>query len=216
MLNAGPKFVPANPEQALERLGSEINVMKEKVAEAWRRETRTVGRNPQRVEQFANRLEEELRTTISEGTGVDREIEKTLERFKKEQKKGKVIFRQTDKSKVFHVDRPETYIAKSIAYMKKTDAYQEVEQSPLRGMIERTEQLLRDLVNRKLLPGKYFEKLKPNPEEAELPHLYYNPKDHKVGRTVKANSVRNEITNTENISLSRSDHSTYLRSVDSV
>ena len=185
ILNAGPKFVPVNPEQALDRLGREVSVMKEKIAEAWRRETRTTGRNPQLVEQFADRLEEELRTKISEGTGANRDIEKTLERFQQEQKKGKVIFRQTDKSKVFHIDRPETYIAKSIAYMKKTDAYQEVEQSPLKGMIERTEELLRDLVNRKLLPGKYFEKLKPNQDEAELPHLYYNPKDHKIGEPLR-------------------------------
>ncbi|CAM4845256.1 unnamed protein product, partial [Rotaria magnacalcarata] len=52
-------------------------------------------------------------------------------------------------------------------------------------MIETTEQLLRDLVNRKLLPGKYFDKLKPNPIDAELPHLYYNPKDHKVGEPLR-------------------------------
>jgi len=159
--------------------------MKDKVAEAWRRETRTVGRNPILVEQFANRLEEELRSTISKETATDQTVDRTLKRFQKEQKQGKVIFRQTDKSKVFHVDRPENYINKSAAYMKKTDAYQEVEQSPLQGMIDRTEELLRDLVNRKLLPGKYFEKLKPNPTEAELPHLYYNPKDHKVGEPLR-------------------------------
>ena len=159
--------------------------MKDKIVEAWRRETRTVGRNPIIVENFANRLEEELRSKISEGKGQDKLVKKTLEHFQSEQKKGRVIFRQTDKSKVFHVDRPETYIEKSIAYMKKTDAYQEIEKSPLVSMIEKTEQLLRDLVNRKLLPGKYFEKLKPNPLDAELPHLYYNPKDHKVGEPLR-------------------------------
>ena len=159
--------------------------MKDKIVEAWRRETRTVGRNPIIVENFANRLEEELRSKISEGKGQDKLVKKTLEHFQSEQKKGRVIFRQTDKSKVFHVDRPETYIEKSIAYMKKTDAYQEIEKSPLVSMIEKTEQLLRDLVNRKLLPGKYFEKLTPNPLDAELPHLYYNPKDHKVGEPLR-------------------------------
>jgi len=159
--------------------------MKDKVAEAWRRETRTVGRNPILVENFANRLEEELRNTISKETAIDQVVDRTLKRFQNEQKKGKVIFRQTDKSKVFHVDRPENYIKKSAAYMIKTDAYKEIEQSPLQGMIDRTEELLRDLVNRKLLPGKYFDKLKPNPTEAELPHLYYNPKDHKVGEPLR-------------------------------
>ena len=50
ILNYGPKFVPSNPKQALDRLEKEITVMKEKVSEAWRRETRTVNRNPQIVE----------------------------------------------------------------------------------------------------------------------------------------------------------------------
>ena len=159
VLNYGPKFVPANPKQALDRLEDEIRVMKDKVVEAWRRETRTVNKNPIIVEKFANRLEEELRSKINQGAAQDPIVEKALERFKKEQKQGKIIFRQTDKSKVFHVDRPETYIEKSIAYMKKTDAYQEIEESPLNSMIEKTEQLLRDLVNKKLLPGKYFQKL---------------------------------------------------------
>jgi hypothetical protein len=185
VLNFGPKFVPSNPKQALERLEKEISVMKDKVGEAWRRETRTVGRNPAIVDKFAERLEVELREQLSKESGSDKAIEPILERFKGEQKKGKVIFRQTDKSKVFHVDRPETYIEKSAAYMKKTDAYQEVAESPLRGMIERTQDLLRDLVNKKLLPGKYFDKLKPNTDEAELPHLYYNPKDHKVGEPLR-------------------------------
>ena len=185
VLNFGPKFVPSNPKQALDRLDNEISVMKEKVGEAWRRETRTIGRNPILVDKFAERLESELRTVIGKETVTDKVVEKSLEHFRKEQKLGRVIFRQTDKSKVFHVDRPETYIEKSIAYMKKTDAYLEIDQSPLASMIDRTEQLLRDLVNRNLLPGKYFDKLKPNPQEAELPHLYYNPKDHKVGEPLR-------------------------------
>ena len=185
ILNFGPKFVPSNPKQALDRLDSEISIMKDKVAEAWRRETRTVGRNPILVEQFAHRLENELRNKISEETTIDKVVETTLKRFRNEQKKGTVIFRQTDKSKVFHVDKPENYIKKSITYMKKTDAYIEIEKSPLSSMIEKTEELLRNLVNRKLLPGKYFDKLKPNPKEAELPHLYYNPKDHKVGEPLR-------------------------------
>jgi hypothetical protein len=185
ILNYGPKFVPSNPQQALDRLDKELGTMREKVAEAWRQETRTVGRNPSIVEKFTHRLGIELREQISKETGSDKVVESTLRRFRDEQKKGKVIFRQTDKSKVFHVGRPETYIEKSAAYMRKTDAYQEVAESPLRGMIDRTEELLRELVNKSLLPGKYFDKLKPDIGEAELPHLYYNPKDHKVGEPLR-------------------------------
>ena len=87
ILNYGPKFVPSNPKQALDRLASEISVMKDKVGEVWRRETRTVGREPRIVEQFAQRLELELRDKISSETVVDKILERTLERFQSEQKR---------------------------------------------------------------------------------------------------------------------------------
>jgi hypothetical protein len=63
--------------------------MKDKVAEAWRRETRTVGRKPLLVDKFAQRLEIELRETISKETVVDKVVEETLERFQTEQKRAK-------------------------------------------------------------------------------------------------------------------------------
>ena len=52
-------------------------------------------------------------------------------------------------------------------------------------MIQKTEELLIDLVRRNLLPKKYLEKLRPNASECELPHLYYNPKDHKIGEPLR-------------------------------
>ncbi|CAF3342917.1 unnamed protein product [Rotaria sp. Silwood2] len=83
-----PTYASVNPKQALDRLEDEIRVMKDKVAEAWRRETHTIGKNPILVEQFANRLEEELRNKINEVRAQDPIVEKALERFQKEQKKG--------------------------------------------------------------------------------------------------------------------------------
>ena len=77
ILNFGPKFVPSNPKQALDRLETEINVMKEKVSEAWRRETRTVGRQPPIVNQFADRLGIELRRQINLYIGTDKELERS-------------------------------------------------------------------------------------------------------------------------------------------
>ena len=52
--------------------------MKEKVGEAWRRETRTINRQPGIVETFAHRLENELREQINKDVNVDRELEQTL------------------------------------------------------------------------------------------------------------------------------------------
>ncbi|CAF4435396.1 unnamed protein product, partial [Rotaria sp. Silwood2] len=46
VLNLGPKFVPPAPEQVLECLPKEIETMKEKVSEAWRKATKTIRREP--------------------------------------------------------------------------------------------------------------------------------------------------------------------------
>ncbi|CAF1347934.1 unnamed protein product, partial [Didymodactylos carnosus] len=96
------------------------------------------------------------------------------------QKNKEVVFRQTDKSKVFHLDTPSNYARKSDDYMAKTDAYTEISEHPLKQMIDSTNKLLRDLLGQKRIPASVFEKLKP-PQDCELPHLYYNPKDHKPG-----------------------------------
>ena len=53
-LNLGPKFVPPAPEQVLERLPKEIGIMKEKVATAWRRMTKTIAREPSIVTNLPN------------------------------------------------------------------------------------------------------------------------------------------------------------------
>ncbi|CAF5025587.1 unnamed protein product [Rotaria sp. Silwood1] len=185
ILNYGPKFVPQNPKQTLQRLENEIDVMKEKVAAAWRRETRTVGRNPEIVNRFCERIEKEVRTAVSKEKIADPKMLKILGNLKKAQKEQKVVFRQTDKSKVFHLGNPEVYIKKSAQYMSKMNAYKEIDKSPLEDMIKNTEELLLDLIRRKLLPSKYLEKLRPSRNESELPHLYYNPKDHKIGEPLR-------------------------------
>ncbi|CAF3990528.1 unnamed protein product [Rotaria sp. Silwood1] len=65
VLNLGPKFVPPAPEQVLERLPKEIENMKEKVAAAWRRKTKTIAREPPIVTKFCERIEEEIRKKIT-------------------------------------------------------------------------------------------------------------------------------------------------------
>ncbi|CAF5092982.1 unnamed protein product, partial [Rotaria magnacalcarata] len=65
ILNLGPKFVPPAPEQVLERLPNEIRQMKEKVSTAWRRVTKTIGRQPPIVDKFCKRIEDEIRKTVA-------------------------------------------------------------------------------------------------------------------------------------------------------
>jgi len=185
ILNLGPKFVPPAPSQVLERLPQEIEQMKEKVSAAWRRATKTIGREPPIVKTFCERIEDEIRKKIATEPPRNPTLEPTIAFFRKIQKKNNIIFRQTDKSKVFHTDTRENYIEKSEIYMKKTNAYIELQSSPLRDMIEKTDKFLRALVSSKRIPQALLEKLRPSLTESELPHLYYNPKDHKLGEPLR-------------------------------
>ncbi|CAF1165782.1 unnamed protein product [Didymodactylos carnosus] len=92
--------------------------------------------------------------------------------------------KQTDKSKVLNIDLPQNYEKKSDIYMARTDAYIEINEHPLKRMIESTNLLLTDLLSKKRISKTVYEKLKP-PQDCELPHLYYNPKDHKPGAPLR-------------------------------
>ncbi|CAF4405008.1 unnamed protein product [Didymodactylos carnosus] len=92
--------------------------------------------------------------------------------------------KQTDKSKVLNIDLPQNYEKKSDIYMARTDAYMEINEHPLKRMIESTNLLLTDLLSKKRISKTVYEKLKP-PQDCELPHLYYNPKDHKPGAPLR-------------------------------
>ncbi|CAM4791530.1 unnamed protein product [Rotaria magnacalcarata] len=185
ILNLGPKFVPPAPEQVLERLPNEIRQMKEKVSTAWRRVTKTIGRQPPIVDKFCKRIEDEIRKTVATEAPSDPALKPAIAFFRKIQKKNNIIFRQTDKSKVFHTDTRENYVKKSEIYMNKTNAYIEIQSSPLKEMIEKTDKFLRSLVSSKRIPQSLLDKLRPSLTESELPHLYYNPKDHKIGEPLR-------------------------------
>jgi len=105
--------------------------------------------------------------------------------LKKIQKQKKIVFRKIDKSKVFHADTRENYIKKSAIYMSKTNAYIEISTSRLKEMIEKTDKFLRNLVSSKKIPQTLLEKLRPSPPKSELAHLYYNPKDQKIGEPLR-------------------------------
>ncbi|CAF2070145.1 unnamed protein product [Rotaria magnacalcarata] len=119
VLNLGPKFVPPAPEQVLERLPNEIQQVKEKLSTAWRKMTKTIGREPIIVKQFCERIEKKIRKTVTTEVTQDTTLKPTITCFQKIQKQKKVIFRETDKSKVFHANTRESYIKKSATYMEK-------------------------------------------------------------------------------------------------
>ncbi|CAF4518168.1 unnamed protein product, partial [Rotaria sp. Silwood2] len=170
ILNLGPKFVPPAPQQVLKRLPKEIKQMKEKVAIAWRRETKTVGCEPPIVEKFCRRIEEEVKKAVSTETAKNLTISPTIKYLKRMQQKEGIIIRQTDKSKVFHIDTRENYMKKSEIYMSKTNAYIEIPESPLKEMIDGADKFLRNLVSKKQMPQYMLDRLRPSLTESELPH----------------------------------------------
>jgi hypothetical protein len=70
--------------------------------------------------------------------------------------------------------------------MAKTNAYIEIAASPLREMIDNTDKFLRNLVSSKQMSQALMKKLRPSRTESELPHMYYNPKDHKIGDPLRS------------------------------
>ena len=52
-------------------------------------------------------------------------------------------------------------------------------------MIEEPDRFLRNLVTKKKLPQYMLDRLRPSLTGSELPHLYYNPKDHKIGEPLR-------------------------------
>ena len=96
------------------------------------------------------------------------------------------IIRRTDKSKVFHLGKKQDYELKSKDYMNKTKAYQCLDNDdPLLNLINRTNKYLLDLRLSHWIKQKQYELLSIKPEEAELSHLYYLPKAHKMNTPLR-------------------------------
>ena len=101
--------------------------------------TKTVARDPPIVTKFCKRIEDEIRNAVATERPTDPTFKPAITFFRKIQKRRNIISRQTDKSKVFHIDTRENYIKKSAQYMDKTNAYIEIQSSPLREIIEKTD-----------------------------------------------------------------------------
>jgi hypothetical protein len=94
----------------------------------------------------------------------------------------RIILRQTDKSKVFHVGSSDDYEKKAIIYMNKTCADEQVKNGNclLADNLSFVTQLLDKLLENKAINYKQWSVMMPNKEKVELGHLYFLPKPHKV------------------------------------
>ncbi|CAF4063443.1 unnamed protein product [Adineta steineri] len=99
-----------------------------------------------------------------------------------------IIIQRSDKSKVFHLASANSYHEKSLAYMEKTQAYQEIQSgiNPIKDHYDHILTILKPLLNKKVINLNIWKQyMYPNIQTIELPHLYFIPKPHKIGTPLR-------------------------------
>jgi hypothetical protein len=94
----------------------------------------------------------------------------------------KIILRRTDKSKVFYLGSDDAYQEKALMYMKKTDAYEEVQnrRCPLADNLSTVVQLLDKLLKSKAISQKQYSIIIPRKDKVKLGHLCFLSKSHNI------------------------------------
>ncbi|CAF1623403.1 unnamed protein product [Adineta steineri] len=111
-----------------------------------------------------------------------------IKTIKRTRNKHNIIIQRSDKSKVFHLASANSYHDKSLMYMEKTQAYQEIESgiNPIKDHFDRIVGLIKPLLNNKAINFNIWKQsMYPNIQTIELPHLYFIPKPHKIGTPLR-------------------------------
>ena len=89
---------------------------------------------------------------------------------------------RVDKGEGFYIGDKSIMEQKTLDYMNKTEAYQELtsDYCPLADILHATTSVLDYLVKKNVITTAQRDKLLPNLEQLELPYLYPLPKIHKV------------------------------------
>jgi hypothetical protein len=91
-----------------------------------------------------------------------------------------LIIRITDKGHNFYIGSASEFEKKVDKFFSETNAFIELSYNPYNEILDKVNQLLEKLQSKKLIFQWQFNQMKPDPEKTELPHLYFNPKTHKV------------------------------------
>ena len=101
-------------------------------------------------------------------------------------KKSNVIIRSTDKSKVLHLGSAHEYHQKVLQYMHDTKAYKEITNgiNPCHDHIQKVLTIIDSMLKKGDINLQLWKQyMRPNATTAELAHLYFIPKPHKVNFT---------------------------------
>jgi hypothetical protein len=91
-----------------------------------------------------------------------------------------LIIRVTDKGGNFYIGSASEFDKKVEKFFSETNAFIELSYNPFNEILDGVIELLQKLASKKLILQWQFKLVMPDREKCELPHLYFNPKTHKV------------------------------------
>ena len=94
--------------------------------------------------------------------------------------KHKLILRVTDKDGHFYIGLVKDFEEKAKKYFADTNTFVELLENPFKQISDKVCQLLNKLSSKKMIEPWQCKKMRPDLKKAELSHLYFNTKAHKV------------------------------------
>lgn len=91
-----------------------------------------------------------------------------------------LVIRLTDKGNNFYIGSASEFEKKVEKFFSDTNAFVELSSNPFNELVDGVIQFLNTLRSKNLIEQWQCKKMLPDRKKVELPHLYFNPKTHKV------------------------------------
>ena len=91
-----------------------------------------------------------------------------------------LVIRVTDKSHNFYIGLASEFEKKVENFFQDTNAFTELSYNPFNETLDKVLKLLDKFQSEKRIYQWQYKKMVPDRTKVELPHLYFNPKTHKV------------------------------------
>ena len=105
---------------------------------------------------------------------------RTMTSIRSKIKRHNLVIRLTDKGHNFYIGSASELEKKAEQFFADTDAFVELAANPFNELLKKVLDLLNDLRSKKRILKWQHEEMMPDRKTAELAHLYFNPKTHKV------------------------------------
>lgn len=95
-------------------------------------------------------------------------------------KQYQLVLRVVDKGGTFYIGDSKKFEEKAQNYFTKTNAFVKLDENPLRDMMTRIDERLKNLASKKRILQWQLKQMSIDQKQVRLSHLYFNPKVHKV------------------------------------